>query len=174
MFGYRGHAPIFLNNSKEYENEVYGWSVSSTGSRADADKVLQFYPSEPPVWQKSADDLYGDAFIGGAQVWPLTNELASARYNEDPFDNEVGSVRLYHFEQNAGSIVPSAFDGPLPQRFLVGPLIWGTRIPMSQADIALSNKMVTYWTNFAKVSIPCAACMRQIVRYSFLVFAFSN
>jgi para-nitrobenzyl esterase len=135
---------------------------------AAADAVLKVYPAGSNAEAvESAAALASDGFIGYAtwmwvQSHAMTGGSAVYRYSFDrkipvPPDTQVKGVRLTSADvgaRHAGEI-----------EYVFGTLDSSPSVPWEAADRALSDLMMTYWTNFARSGDPNGPTVPAWPRY---------
>lgn len=108
----------------------------------DLEQLYQLYPGLEQGEEQAKIALLGDDFFG-----------AKARYYAECAANCGQQVFLYLFKRTPPS--PKQTAGAFHAAEL--PFVHGTNtpiLPLNEADKSLSQKMINYWTNFAKTGNP--------------------
>ncbi|HUG12518.1 MAG TPA: carboxylesterase/lipase family protein [Opitutaceae bacterium] len=129
---------------------------------ANADTFLQVYPAKSPAEVKrAAADYAGDSFIA----------LSTWRWIEVHARNGGSAVYRYRFDQ-ASPLPADAPHGAEPKAAhswdieFVFRVLPSKKLPWRPEDFAVSERMASYWTNFAKTGNPNGPGLPEWPAYS--------
>ncbi|RDV00618.1 carboxylesterase/lipase family protein [Trinickia dinghuensis] len=113
---------------------------------SNIDRFLQLYPAASDAQAKQSQVLLSGDLVIASQTWQMANLQLKSGHQP---------VYSYYFSQT------SAYN-PLPIHVSEVPYVFGNLVPNGHGapdatDVALSNAMSSYWTNFAKTGNPNGA-----------------